>query len=135
MSKRILVIDDDKVIGKAFCLALEDTGFQVDTAELGKKGIEMEQSTGYDLIFLDLNMPELDGVETLRELRKIDERVPVYFITAFHRQFTDRLKALREEQITFELIEKPISRDRIVLVTKSILEGPRIAVERVNSNE
>ncbi len=124
MSKRILAIDDDEVIRKSFTLALEDTGYEVDTAESGEKGIEMQQKAGYDLIFLDLKMPGLDGVETLKGLRKIDESVPIYVITAFHKEFTDRLKALIEEGIAFDLIEKPIGRDRIVFVTRCILEGP-----------
>ncbi len=111
---------------QSFTLALEDTAYKVDTAESGEKGIEMQQKAGYDLIFLDLKMPGLDGVETLKELRKIDESVPIYVVTAFHKEFTDRLKALIDEGIAFDLIEKPISRDRIILVTRSILEGPMV---------
>ncbi len=129
MSKRILVIDDDELIRKSFTLALEDTGYDLDTAESGEKGIEMQQKEGYGLVFLDLKMPGLDGVETLKELRKIDESMPIYVITAFHREFTDRLRALIEEGVAFDLIEKPISRDRIILVTRGILEGPMVAHE------
>jgi len=74
--KRILVIDDEAAIRKSFVLALEDTEYSVDTAESGKKGIEKERENNYDLIFLDLNMPGLNGVETLRILRSIDDKVP-----------------------------------------------------------
>ncbi|MFC1895737.1 response regulator [Thermodesulfobacteriota bacterium] len=124
MSKRILVIDDEEAIRKSFLLALEDTGYQVDTAESGERGLELQKNTGYDLIFLDLKMPGLNGVETLRELRKMDGSVPVYIVTAFHGEFLDQLKSVEEDGIGFEVLRKPIGADEIVLLAKSILEGP-----------
>jgi len=123
MSQRILVIDDDESIRKSFSLALEDTEYQVDTVESGEKGIEMRQKNGYDLIFLDLKMPGLNGVETLRELRKIDKDVPVYIVTAFHKEFFGGLKSAGEDGLDFEVVKKPIGSDDIVLVAKSVLEG------------
>lgn len=122
--KRILVIDDDKASRDAFVLALEDTEYRVDTAESGAKGLEMKQSTGYDLIFIDLKMPEMNGVEVLRKIRKKDKTTPVYIITAFHKEFFDELKLAEADGVGFELLKKPIGSDRIVLLTKSILEKP-----------
>ena len=122
--KRILVIDDEAAIRKSFVLALEDTEYSVDTAESGEKGIEKERENNYDLIFLDLNMPGLNGVETLRILRTIDDKVPVYIVTAFYHDFLNQLRDLENEIINFELIQKPIGQDQIVLAVKSILEGP-----------
>ncbi len=70
MSERILVIDDEEVVRMSFTLALEDAGFRVDTAESGEKGLQMKKDAEYDLIFLDLKMPGMNGVETLRQIRK-----------------------------------------------------------------
>ena len=122
--KRILVIDDEAAIRKSFVLALEDTEYSVDTAESGEKGIEKERENHYDLIFLDLNMPGLNGVETLRILRSIDDKVPVYIVTAFYQDFLHQLRDIENEIINFELIQKPIGQEQIVLAVKSILEGP-----------
>ncbi len=123
MSKRILVIDDDVGIRKAFVLALKETGYQVDTAETGEEGIKMERSNKYDLIFLDLKMPGMDGIEALREIRKVNKETAIYIITAFHKDFMDDLKAVEEEGMDFELIKKPIHSEQILLVVKSVLEG------------
>ncbi len=124
MSKRILVIDDDEAIRKAFLLGLEDTGYHVDTAESGARGIGMHEKWDYDLIFLDLRMPGMDGVTTLRKLKKMDKDTPVYIATAFQGEFLEGLRAAEKDGIDFELLRKPVSADHIVTVTKSVLEGP-----------
>ena len=123
MSKQILVIDDEPSIRRSFQLALEDTGYQVDTAASGMEGLEMEKFNRYDLICLDLKMPGLDGVDTLKELRKLDTGVPVYIVTAFYEEFFDRLDQALREGIEFEVLRKPISADQIVLFVHSVLEG------------
>ncbi|MCK4815044.1 response regulator [bacterium] len=122
--KRILVIDDDEGIRKLFLLSLEGKGFQIDTAESGEQGIEIMQQTKYDLIYLDLKMPDMNGVETLRELRKMNKDVPVYIITAFHEEYFDQLKAAEEDGIDFELLKKPFDSEQLILVTKGVLDGP-----------
>ena len=124
MPKRILVIDDEEAVRKAFLLALEDTDYEVDTAESGAKGIEFKKNKSYDLIFLDLKMPEMNGVETLLKLRKMDEEVAVYIVTAFYGEFFEELERAEEDGVYCEVLRKPISADEIVLVSKSILEGP-----------
>ncbi len=125
MSKHILVIDDDEAVRKAFRLTLGDIGYSVDVAESGERGLEVVKTTEYGLIFLDLKMPGMNGVETLRTLRKIGVTVPVYIVTAFHREFLDQLRTLEAEGIDFEIVEKPITAERMVAVTRGILEGPR----------
>ncbi len=122
--KRILVIDDELGVRKSFVLALEDMACIVDTAESGKKGIEMEKADPYHLIFLDLRMPGMNGVETLRALKKVDKTVLVYIVTAFHKEFFTGLKEAMADGIDFELLKKPIGLDQIQMVVKSVLEGP-----------
>jgi DNA-binding response OmpR family regulator len=121
MSKRILIIDDDLAIRKSFVLALEDTGFLVDTAESGEKGIEMQARDSYQLIFLDLKMPGMNGVETLRKIRANDTEIPVYIITAFHNEFLGELREVQTDGIVFELLRKPLDSAQIVKVTEDIL--------------
>jgi DNA-binding response OmpR family regulator len=68
-------------------------------------------------------MPGMNGVETLRKLRKSGHIWPVYIVTAFHKEFLDELKNIEEEGINFELAKKPLSSDQIVSITKSVLNG------------
>jgi CheY-like chemotaxis protein len=123
MSRRILVVDDNESVRKSFRMALEFTDYEVDTVESGEKGIEMARDTKYDLIYLDLNMPGLDGVETMRKLKETMSDVPFYIVTAFHEEYTDRLKEAEEEGIVFQILRKPIGIEQILRYTKIIMEG------------
>ena len=120
--KTILVIDDDEAVRKAFDLAFRDTSYRVETAESGEIGLEKEKEVGFDLIFLDLKMPGLDGVQTLREIRKIDAEVPVYIVTAFHVEYFEQLKAASIDGLNFEILQKPVGRDQIIQVTAGALQ-------------
>ncbi len=123
MPRRILVIDDETGIRKSFMLAFEDTPYEVQTAESGEKGIAMAKKSKYDLAFLDLKMPGMNGVETLRELRKMDRDVPIYIITAFHQEFFDQLKKAKEDKLDFELLQKPVDSEKLVAIVRAIFEG------------
>lgn len=123
MSKRILVIDDDEFVRKSFTLALSGSGYEVDTAESGEKGIEKAGNERYDLIYLDLKMPGLNGVETLRELRKRDRDIPIYIVTAFYGEFFEELQEAIKDGLEFEVLTKALGSDQITGITKGILEG------------
>ena len=122
MSINILVIDDEEVIRKSFILALDGTGYNVETAESGEKGIEKARETNFDLIFLDLRMPGLDGVETLRELWEIGQTVPIYITTAFYDDFFDQLQSAADDGISFYLLKKPVDGDEIRSIAKVVSE-------------
>ena len=123
MVSKILVIDDDPAVRGAFRLILEEDGFSVREAEDGLKGIEMVNADRPDLIFLDLRMPGIDGVETLRRLKTIDETLNIYIVTAFASEFMDQLKSAHDEGFQFELASKPLSSGQI----RNIAQISRIA--------
>ncbi len=132
MSKQVLVVDDDPAIRKSFVLALEDTDYQVDTAESGEQGIEKASTNKYDLIFLDLKMPGINGVETLIRLRERGLKIPIYILTAFHREFTDQLRVAARDGVVFELLKKPLGSQDIRMVIDSILGRVESAREASN---
>ena len=121
---KVLVIDDDEVIRKSFLLALEDTACDVRTAASGEEGIEQVRQEGFGIIYLDLKMPGINGVETLKQIRALDPLVPVYIITAFHQEFFDPLEEARAAGLSFEIFRKPVGSDQIVMLTESVLDGP-----------
>ena len=66
---RLLIIDDERGIRNTLREILSDEGHEVAVAENGKQGLEMAQAKAYDLIFTDIKMPEMDGMEVLKALK------------------------------------------------------------------
>jgi len=125
MSKRILVIDDDETIRKIYMQALKDTPYQVDIAESGENGVGLQREFKYDLIFLDLNMRGMNGIEVLREIRKTDEDVTIYIVTAFYKEFLKEVGSAIEDGLKFEITHKPITPEQIVSIAMDNIESSK----------
>lgn len=82
MEQSILVIDDEAKISRLLELELTHEGYHVEIAETGREGLEKALGQGWNLIILDIMLPELNGVEVLRRLRKVDAFTPVILVTA-----------------------------------------------------
>ena len=123
MTKQVLVIDDDAAVRKAFQLAFEGSAYHLSSAESGRLGIHCVQEQRFDLIFLDLRMPGLDGVQTLREIRRLGCDAPVYIVTSFHAEFLGELRQLASEGMEFEVLSKPVEFPQLLRVAEAALDG------------
>lgn len=128
-SQRVLVIDDDAAVREAFRLALDGLPYEVLEAADGERGAALAGDVDVDLAFVDLRMPGIDGVETLRRLRAAKPAVPVYIVTAYRRDYFDDLVTARGEGLAFDLLRKPLERDQIIAVTRAALAEPDAAAE------
>jgi DNA-binding NtrC family response regulator len=81
--KKILIIDDERNLRLLFQKHFGKRGYDVVTASDGKEGIEKLRNEHPDLVFLDLVMPEMDGIETLTHIREIDKDVVVVILTGY----------------------------------------------------
>lgn len=128
MDKKILVIDDDPSVRGAFRLILDEAGYAVREAENGLQGIEMAKAERPDLIFLDLKMPGIDGVETLRRLKAMDASLSIYIVTAFSQEYMQELKDAHEAGLKFELASKPLSSSQIRNIAALVVTGQWVAL-------
>ena len=80
---RILIVDDDNEFLALLSKNIESWGYRVISASGGKEALEMIKNKAADIIILDYLMPEMDGVETLKEIRRIDKLVPVIMFTSY----------------------------------------------------
>lgn len=79
---RVLLIEDDRMIGDAVESSLRDDGVAVDRVDCGRAALHAAAVHRYDIVLLDLGLPDMDGMEVLRELRAAGKRVPVLILTA-----------------------------------------------------
>jgi len=119
MAKKILVIDDDSSVRDAFEIALMGCGYEVTVAENGEQGLAQAQRARPDLIFLDLKMPGINGVETLRRLKASDKTLSVYIVTAFSLEFMAELDHARKEGLNFQLAAKPLSPEQVRIIAQT----------------
>jgi len=121
MAKTVLVIDDDASVRDAFELILDDLGYQVRLAEDGLKGVDSVKEMRPDLIFLDLKMPNMNGIEVLHKLHELDDSLTIYVVTAFAREFTKQLDEAVAAGCNFELAAKPLGSEQIGIITQAAL--------------
>jgi len=81
--KRILVVDDEESIRELYRAELADEGYDVDLAADGIQALRRLEACRPDLVTLDVKMPGIDGIETLRRIREKDTKIPVILVTAF----------------------------------------------------
>ena len=81
MAKRILVVDDEKLIVKGIRFSLEQDGMEVDSAYDGKEALKMAENGFYDAILLDVMLPEMNGFEVCQQIREFSD-VPIIMLTA-----------------------------------------------------
>lgn len=122
--KRILIIDDDLDITIALRISLEDNGFSADSYTDPVLAFENFRDGQYDLVLLDIKMPEVDGFHLYQKIRKIDSNVKICFLTTtefFHEEIRKEHGFDEFNQETF--LRKPIDTKDLVREIKRLLES------------
>jgi PAS domain S-box-containing protein len=123
---KILVVDDELGMREGMRRILEMQDLDVDTAENGTQGVEMGLAHEYDLYFIDLKMPDLDGTEVLRSIKLAYPEAICVVVTAF----ASIDSAVATTQLgAYRYIPKPFDPDELVLVTKTALERRDLILE------
>jgi CheY-like chemotaxis protein len=116
----ILVVDDEKNLTLAMRRLLSAEGYHTDTAGSGEEALEVVKETAYDLIFLDVNMPEMNGLETFKKLKKVTPKSTVIMITGYGKT----LKTLVEEAMGLgvrKVIDKPFKINQITEAIREVI--------------
>jgi two-component system KDP operon response regulator KdpE len=120
---RILVVDDEPAIRRALRPPLVELGFQVAEASRGEEALQMIRAAVYDALLLDVNMPGIGGIETLRRMRAFAPRLPILMLTV-RDQEEDKVQAL--DLGADDYVTKPFS-------TRELIARIRAAVRRVKA--
>lgn len=127
--RHVLVIDDDAVVGRSFDRVLSNKGYEVDTALNGEEGLKDIESQDYDVIFTDIKMPGMDGLEVAERIKARCPWTPVVVITGYG---TEENEARAHVLGVNGFVRKPLTPEMIESVTLKALEKPVEALEAAN---
>lgn len=123
---KILVVDDERSIRNTLKDILEFEKHQVTLAENGKEGLELAENNFFDLIFSDIRMPEMDGVELLTALKEKEIEAPVVMISG-HGTIDTAVDCIKKG--AFDFIEKPVDLNRLLITIKNALDKSTLVAE------
>ena len=115
---RILLVDDDSTVVKSLEMTLRSEGFIVDSTTIGEDGLEIGRLYDYDLIILDLMLPDLDGFEVLRRLRASRVKTPVLILSGLQ-QKEDKLKGFGSGADDY--LTKPFEKEELIARVQAII--------------
>jgi len=130
--EHILIVDDEPSIRKALRDVLEDEGYRVSVAGSGADALKMVADETPDLVFLDIWMPRMDGLETLAELKRLRPDAIVVMISG-HGTIETAIKATRLG--AWDFIEKPLSLEKTLVTVTRALEHGRLERENASLRE
>ena len=120
---RVLVIDDEEIITEGFRMKLEAAGYDVMTALSGKEGLEIAGSENFDIIYVDLVVPDMNGVEICKGLKKILPKTEVTLISGLPANIIDEFQdAFLEAGGRKKILIKPLFGDELVKETERIVK-------------
>ncbi len=115
----ILIVDDDISLCKIVSLILEHNGYAVTTAMDGPEAIEKVKEKPFDMIFMDVKMPVMNGTETFRKVNEIRPGMPVMMMTAY--PVEDLVQEALEEG-AYGIMYKPLDTERVLQLLDEVLE-------------
>ncbi len=126
MFPSVLIVDDEPSILQSLGGLLSDEGFEIITASNGYEALKIIDKESPDLVLLDIWMPGIDGIETLKEIKKDNPYIQVIIITG-HGNIETAVKATKLG--AFDLIEKPLSIDKVIVSINNALDFRRLEEE------
>jgi two-component system nitrogen regulation response regulator NtrX len=122
----VLVVDDEAAIRDSLRMILEYEGYRVEEASSGREALARASERPLNAMFLDVKMPEMDGLEVLKTLRERGVDLPVVVISG-HGDIATAVEATRRG--AFDFLEKPLQRDRVLLALRNAVETDRLQRE------
>ena len=128
----ILVVDDEKVICDGCRLTLTDKGHLVDFCLTGRSGIEKAENGSYDLLLLDMKLPDMDGLDVLSHLRQVKPNLIIVVMTGYA-SVQNVVKVMKAGG--FDYLSKPFTDDELVLAVEKAIEHKRLTDENLALRE
>lgn len=126
MVRRILIVDDEPLIRKSLYELLRHEGYFVDSASNGKEALDKINNSVYDVVISDIRMPQMDGMELLKQIKQQNPNTEIVLITAYG-SIEDAVEAMK--QGAFDYVTKPIVDNEIKMMIKKIVSHNELVEE------
>lgn len=113
---RLLIVDDNKDFADVFCDILKVNNYKAESCYSGSEAVERVQGNDFDIVFLDIRMPGMDGVQTLKEIKKIRPEITVIMMTGYS---VDEMVHMALEEKASEIIYKPFEIEKVLGLIKN----------------
>lgn len=123
---KILIVDDERSIRNTLKDILEVESYQVDVVESGIEALELIKENNYDVVFSDIKMPQMDGVELLQKIKVNNPETPIIMISG-HGTIETAVDCIKKG--AYDFIEKPIDLNRLLIVVRNALDRTKQASE------
>jgi DNA-binding NtrC family response regulator len=124
--RRVLIVDDEEIILNVLKKAASEEGYEVFLAENGRDALQWIEKIDFDLVLLDLRLPDMDGIEVLRKIKKIDEEMLVIIMTGYS-SVESAVEAIKIG--AYHYIKKPFRADYIKLILRLALDKIKLSKE------
>jgi len=123
----VLIVDDDPSMCETLEDILEIEGYQTETALNGRRAVELTERKNFDVILMDFKMPGMNGVETFRNIRKIQHDAKVLFVTAYYNE--DEVQHALSD-CAMGICHKPLNIEQFIKDLKVVVSGNKCVSER-----
>lgn len=128
---KILLLEDDELFASSLEDFLSDEGFKVDIAVDGEECLELNYERNYDLYIFDINVPKINGLELLDELRSAEDETPTIFLTSYKDKETLHKAFLKGAD---DYLKKPVDLEELLLRIKALLKRNKKHFENIRLN-
>lgn len=129
---KILLLEDDELFASTVEDFLSDEGFEIDIASDGEKCLELNFEKNYDLYIFDINVPKINGLELLEQLRQSDDNTPTIFLTSYKDKDTLQNAFLKGCD---DYLKKPVDLDELILRIRALLKRNKKNFENINLSD
>lgn len=119
------MVDDEKIVLTGLRMELEAEGYEVQTAQTGQTALEIFRHETFDIVYTDLIIPDMTGVDICREIKKVSSHTEVILVSGHPKEIVNYQQAFLAAGGRDEILRKPLGPDELARITAKVLKGGR----------
>lgn len=122
MCHKILIIDDERIVGRAIRRVLESQGYEVAVVLSGEEGVRLAGEKDFEMAFVDLVLPGIDGLQACREIKKEFPRIKLVLMSGYAEKLNEIRRIFESIESCAQFVEKPFGGEEIVSIANNFFQ-------------